>query len=76
MQGEFTFTIEKPYTETEIRDFKLFRTELKSVLKKGKLKVTEKFKVFAFVIENYTSQEKTTIDLLLKKQGQTLAVIL
>lgn len=64
-----TFNIEKPETEAEIQSFKTFRLELKALLKKGKLKVVEKFKVFSFIIMDYTAEEKNLVSAFLKKEN-------
>ncbi len=74
MEREITFNIEKPYTEKEIADFKTFRIELKSLIKKGKLKVVEKFKVFAFIITDFTVEEKASVTAFLKKESDKLEI--
>lgn len=68
MDGEIIFNIEKPSTKSEIEEFKNFRREVKSLLKKGKLKVVEKFSVFAFVITNYTSEEENKVTSFFKNK--------
>lgn len=74
MEREMTFTIEKPYSEQEIIDFKAFRIELKSLIKIGKLKVVEKFKVFAFIITDYSTEEKESVGAFLKKEAAKLEI--
>ena len=73
MGPEIIFKIEKPETQEEIVDFKLLKLELKSVLKKGKLKVVEKFAVFAFIITDYTSDEQKKIAALFKQRATIVA---
>jgi hypothetical protein len=70
MEAEITFNIEKPETAEEIQSFKTFRLELKALLKKGKLKVVEKFRVFSFIIVDYTTEEKNSVAAFLKKESQ------
>jgi hypothetical protein len=67
---KFNYNVETPFTEKEMMDFKEFRNELKSILKKGKLTIREKFKFFSFTIENYTVVEKTNILVFLKNRNQ------
>ena len=38
MDQEIIFTTEKPVTKQEIEDFRVFKKDVKSLLKKGKLK--------------------------------------
>jgi len=73
MGREMTFKVEKPYTEQELKEFKQFRLEVKALLKKGKLKVVEKFSVFAFILSECTEEEITSVNALLKKEHGTLA---
>jgi len=71
----FNYIVEKPFTEKELQDFKKFRTEFKSLLKIGKLKVVEKYKVFTFIVSGYTMDEKNRIKSFLKKENQTVKII-
>lgn len=71
---EITFNIEKPYTEKEIQDFKEFRIGVKSLLKKGKLKVVERFKVFSFIIVDYTSDEKNDVTTFLNNENHLVKI--
>jgi hypothetical protein len=75
MGTEIVFNIEKPVTEKELQDFRLFKKEIKLLLKKGKLRVVEKFKDFAFVIINCSTDEKNNISTFLKKEHQTIRII-
>ena len=75
MEAEITFNIEKPDTAEEIQNFKAFRLELKSLLKKGKLKVVEKFKVFSFIIVDYTAEEKNLVASFLKKANLQVEMV-
>ncbi len=75
MEAEITFNIEKPDTAEEIQNFKAFRLELKSLLKKGKLKVVEKFKVFSFIIIDSTVEEKNLVAAFLKKADQQVEMV-
>lgn len=74
MEAEITFNIEKPETEAEIQSFKTFRIELKALLKKGKLKVVEKFKVFSFIIIDFTPEEKNLVAAFIKKENLQLEI--
>ena len=74
MEAEITFNLEKPETAEEIQNFKAFRIELKALLKKGKLKVVEKFKVFSFIIIDYTPDEKNLVAAFLKKENLKLEI--
>lgn len=75
MEAEITFNVEKPESAEEIQNFKAFRLELKALLKKGKLKVVEKFKVFSFIIVDYTTEEKTLVAAFLKKENLQLEIL-
>lgn len=75
MEAEIIFNIEKPDTAEEIQNFKAFRLELKSLLKKGKLKVVEKFKVFSFIIVDYTTEEKNLVTDFLKKADPQVEMV-
>ena len=75
MEAEITFNLEKPDTAEEIQNFKAFRIELKSLLKKGKLKVVEKFKVFSFIIVDYTTEEKNSVAAFLKKANPQVEMV-
>jgi hypothetical protein len=73
MGPEIIFKIEKPETQEEILDFKLLKLELKAALKKGKLKVAEKFAVFAFIITDYTAAEQQEVIALFKQRASVVA---
>jgi hypothetical protein len=71
MGPEITFKVDKPSTEQEIKNFKLLKADLKVLLKKGKLKVVEKYANFTFSITDYTADEQKKINEILKKQQST-----
>ena len=75
MEAEITFNLEKPETAEEIQKFKAFRLELKGLLKKGKLKVVEKFRVFSFIIIDYTTEKKNLVAAFLKKENLQLELV-
>ena len=72
---EIIFNVEKPFTDEEIRDFKSFRLEVKSLIKTGKLKVAEKFQTFSFTVVDYTSAEKNSIKSLLQNENLKVKII-
>ena len=74
MSREIVIKVGKPETENEIQDFKQFRTELKDLLSKGKIKVVEKYRDFTFTIIDSTVEEQQKIALFLK-QKKTLEFI-
>jgi hypothetical protein len=67
MGPEIIFNVEKPVNPNELEDFRLLKKEVKSLLKMGKLKVVEKFSVFALIITGYTTDEKNKVTALFKE---------
>jgi hypothetical protein len=68
MMNEMKFNLEKPDDEKGIEDFKIFKAEIKTLLTKGKLKIVEKFRVFAFIITDPSPEERKNVTTLLKKR--------
>lgn len=75
MGEEIIFNIEKPQTKQELEDFRLFKKDIKALLKKGKLKVIERYSDFAFIIISYNSDENKIISQFLKKETQIVKII-
>jgi hypothetical protein len=71
MGPEITFNIEKPATAEELKEFKDLKINIKALLKKGSLRVVEKYAVFSFIIKDYTSDEKIRIAALIEKGNFT-----
>ena len=67
MSKEIVIKVGKPETENEIQDFKQFRTKLKVLLSKGKIKVVEKYRDFTFTISESTKEEEQKIAAFLKE---------
>ena len=64
---EIVIKVSKPESEAEIQNFKEFRASLKVLIKKGKIKVVEKFQNFTFTITDPTKEEEQKIAVILKE---------
>lgn len=67
MDNEIIIKVGKPESDQEIQSFKTFRTELKELLKTGKIKVVEKFRDFTFTLSNCTTDEKQKVSSFIKE---------
>ncbi len=67
MSKEIIIKVGKPESEAEIQYFKQFRIELKVLIKKGKIKVVEKFKDFTFTITDATKEEEQKVAVFIKE---------
>ncbi|MCW3077682.1 MAG: hypothetical protein JWO32_2291 [Bacteroidetes bacterium] len=67
MNKEIIIKVSKPEGDTEIQSFKQFRTDLKALLKGGKIKVVEKFRDFTFTITECTTDEEQRVATFVKE---------
>ncbi|MGZ3899738.1 MAG: hypothetical protein ACXVNM_08190 [Bacteroidia bacterium] len=67
MNKEIIIKVSKPESEVEIQSFKQFRTDLKGLLNKGKIKVVEKFRDFTFTITEATTEEEQKVAAFVKE---------
>lgn len=74
MMNEMKFNLEKPEDAQGTEDFKTLKTEIKALLTKGKLKVVEKFRVFAFIITDPSPEERKSVTAHLKSKNITLEI--
>ncbi len=67
MNKEIIIKVGKPESESEIAYFKQFRNDLKVLIKKGKVKVVEKFRDFTFTITDATKEEEQKVAVFIKE---------
>ncbi len=67
MSKEIVIKVGKPETDIEIQSFKQFRLDLKVLLKKGKIKVVEKFRDFTFTLSECTIEEEQKVSVFIKE---------
>lgn len=67
MSKEIIIKVIKPESDTEIQYFKKFRLDLKVLIKKGKIKVVEKFRDFTFTITDASKEEEQQVANFIKE---------
>ena len=74
MSNEIIIKVEKPETKEQILEFKEFKLELKSILKKGKMKTVEKFRDFTVTISETSSDEQKRVAGYLKENNRVTLI--
>ena len=67
MSNEIIIKVIKPESDTEIQCFKKFRLDLKTLIKKGKVKVVEKYRDFTFTISDPSKEEEQKVSVFIKE---------
>ena len=73
--SEIIIKVEKPETKEQILGFKEFKLELKSFLKKGKMKTVEKFQDFTVTISESSIDEQQRVAGYLKENNKVTLIL-